>query len=368
MVKLKLIVFVITVLVNFGFTAENRESFFYDNLELKGVAVREPGYHVWGSSPIIGPEGKVHLFCARWPNNIHKSRRTSFGQGWKSHSEVAHYVSDSPEGPFTFVDVVLKGTGRNTWDHRAIHNPTVHKVGEKYYIFYIANKSKQGFPANQRIGLASADSLYGPWERVGKDGLLLSPSEDSNNFTYQSVVGINNPTYLQHPNGKHFLYFKVKRSKAERRQIGVAIADNVEGPYVIHPGTVVDNVTLGMGIEDGYAFTYNNKIYIIATGGFNDIKFHGGILWYSEDGMSFKTPLKGFNSLRHHLGVTDLAPEAMAYYQSLQAAKFERPQVLMVDGVPAYMYAPSGTNPEGGDGTISFVFKIFGIPPKTEAE
>ncbi len=38
-----------------------------DRLEFVGMAVMEPDYHVWGSSPIMGPDGKTHLFVARWP-------------------------------------------------------------------------------------------------------------------------------------------------------------------------------------------------------------------------------------------------------------------------------------------------------------
>ena len=40
---------------------------FESRLEYVGVAVEEPNYHVWGSSPVIGPGGKTHLFVSRWP-------------------------------------------------------------------------------------------------------------------------------------------------------------------------------------------------------------------------------------------------------------------------------------------------------------
>ena len=75
-----------------------------DRLEYVGVAVEEPDYHVWGSSPVIGPEGKTHLFVARWP--LEKTF-----DAWLTHCEIARYVSDSPEGPFVFEDVVVKGSG-----------------------------------------------------------------------------------------------------------------------------------------------------------------------------------------------------------------------------------------------------------------
>ena len=43
-----------------GQEGSNRD--WADRLEYVGVAVEEPGYHVWGSSPVIGPAGKTHLF------------------------------------------------------------------------------------------------------------------------------------------------------------------------------------------------------------------------------------------------------------------------------------------------------------------
>jgi len=28
--------------------------------------VQDPGWHIWGCSPIIGEDGKTHLFVERW--------------------------------------------------------------------------------------------------------------------------------------------------------------------------------------------------------------------------------------------------------------------------------------------------------------
>jgi len=119
-----------------------------DHLEYVGIAVEEPGYHVWGSSPVIGPEGKTHLFVSRWPVKDKFS-------AWITHCEIARYVSDSPEGPFVFQDIVLKGTDMDTWDRKSPHNPNVQKVGEQYVLFHIANAGggKKERVASQRIGV-----------------------------------------------------------------------------------------------------------------------------------------------------------------------------------------------------------------------
>ena len=39
-------------------------------------------------------------------------------------------------------------------------------------------------------------------------------------------------------------------------------------------------------------------------------------------------------------------------------AKFERPQLLLKNGTPDYMYVPSGINFYGDDCTVSYVLKF----------
>ena len=88
---------------------ENNSSWFSKSLEFKGIAVQDDDWQIWGCSPIIGPEGKTHLFVARWPVETGH-------QGWYTDSQVAHYVGETPEGPFKFSDIVLEATGKDTWD------------------------------------------------------------------------------------------------------------------------------------------------------------------------------------------------------------------------------------------------------------
>ena len=47
----------------------SQEKSFADHWEYVGVAVEEPGYVIWGTSPVMDDGGKVHLFVARWPGN-----------------------------------------------------------------------------------------------------------------------------------------------------------------------------------------------------------------------------------------------------------------------------------------------------------
>ena len=339
---------------------------FADNWEFKGTAVSEPGWHVWGSSPIVGPKGKVHLFVSRWP------LKTGH-QGWRSHSQIAHYIGESPEGPFKFSDVALKGTGTDTcdkhapcnpaihkvdtWDKFAPHNGTIHKVKNQYVLLYIGNNNpdRSAHPRNQRIGMATSSSLNGPWKKVGKDGMILAPPNDRAFYNYQAANGVNNPALLQ-KDGKFFLYFKSNDTRKDlkwRPKMGLAIADKVEGPYIQLKTPVTDNNKV---IEDEYAFIYNGKVALLTTDNHGTIEKGGGILWTSADGILFDKFEKGFHRISDYTKV-DHAKKVVTQGPR-DYNKGERPQVLLIDGKPKYLYMSSGTNIYGKHkGSISYVLK-----------
>ncbi len=162
-----------------------------------------------GSSPIKGEDGKIHLFATRWKIE-HK-----FDPGWRSHSEIAHYIADKPEGPFRFLNVVLTGTGKKTWDKCGIHNPAIHKVGDKYALLYISNDNykQPPHPKNQKIGMLIADNLNGPWKKVGKVGCSLSPSANPEHGTNNAGNGVVNPALLLPPKAGYLLYFQSNKAK-----------------------------------------------------------------------------------------------------------------------------------------------------------
>jgi hypothetical protein len=319
---------------------------FADHWEFIGTAVEEPDFTIWGTSPLIGDDGKVHLFVARWPCKL------KVDPGWRSHSEIAHYVGEGPEGPFTFSDVAIKGTGVETWDRYGAHNPAIHKVKEKYVLLYIGNTDHRQppHPSNQCIGMAVSDSPSGPWKRVGKDGKVLAPPVEEKYWNHEAGNGVNNPALLQHPGGGFFLYFK-----SEDAKMGLAIATDLEGPYVQLPFPITANE---QRIEDGYAFMYNGQYALLTTDNHGIIEAGGGLLWTSEDGIHFSDFEQGFRRINEYTEV-DMTKVAVHYGpEGRSYAKLERPQLLLLDGKPAYLYAPSGTNIYGGDCTVSYVFKF----------
>lgn len=320
-----------------------------DQWKFIGEAINEPGYDVWGSSPIRDEQGNVHLFSARWPST------TPFKTAWRYNSEIAHYVSKKPEGPFQFVEIVGKGKNNGEWNSAGFHNPNIKKIDDKYVLVYIANDGAKKHGPSQRIGMLLSDSINGPWVEVPNENEpLLSPPTNSAIWCYNSSLGVNNPSIIKHPNGSYYLYFKAKSETNGAVSMGLAISKNLKGPYHIQPNPITANKAR---IEDGYAFLWKNKICLLTTDNHGILEKGGGLLWVSDDGLKFNAePLSGFHNYQDFY-LKGLIPEgANARYGN--KVKFERPQLLMdANNEPEYLYCPSGIALDGSDGTNSYVLK-----------
>ncbi|TKG95457.1 hypothetical protein EYV94_08420 [Puteibacter caeruleilacunae] len=323
-----------------------------DHWKFQGEAINEPGYDIWGSSPVRDAVGKVHLYVARWKGSI------PFYNAWRYNSEIAHYVGETPEGPFKFSDVVAshENMGGN-WNDVGFHNPNIRKIDNKYVLVYIANNGSKNHGPSQFIGMLLADKPGGPWKAIPNDVTpILQTPKDSTNWCFNSGCGVTNPSILAHPNGKYYLYFKAMngpRGKG-RVKMGVAVAEKLTGPYEIQKEPITAN---DRAIEDGYAFVWRNNICLLTTDNHGILEHGGGLLWKSKDGLQFDAePISGF----HHFGKIYLKgqkPDATIHHYGKEV-KFERPQILMDEkGEPAYLYCPSGAAIDGSDGTNSYVLK-----------
>jgi hypothetical protein len=196
-------------------------------------AFHDPGYFVWCGALVRSDDGKYHLFYSRWPekNGTH---------GWVTSSEVAHAVGQTPFGPFHFVGVALAPRSKKFWDGMVTHNPTVLHLGKTYYMYYTGNdgdgliEDKTNFVHrnNQRIGVATSNSPYGPWKRM--DHPLLDVTHDRN--ALDSVL-VTNPTVARGAHGKFVLLYKAVSQKSPLPQGGPVVilsatADSPLGPFI----------------------------------------------------------------------------------------------------------------------------------------
>jgi hypothetical protein len=273
--------------------------------------------------------------------------------GWINSSEIAHAVADAPEGPYAVRGTVLAPRGPGFWDATTCHNPHIKKVGSRYALFHMGNSNGQ--TDTKRIGLALADSLEGPWQR--SDAPLLQPGPPGAWDDHCTT----NPSLIQHPNGQFWLYYK-SWNTAEydhgqppirgNRKYGLATADLLQGPYRRHPrNPLIDFSGRGQNrqCEDAFVWLQDGKFRIIARdmGVFNQ---EVGLIMESEDGLAWSEPLIAYLPVRAYVEQPP-APKHLTKY-----GRFERPQLLLRDGRPAYLF----TTTQGGkyETASPFLFKI----------
>lgn len=320
-----------------------------------GKAVDDPDYYVWCTSPIMGDDKKVHLFCSRWPKKYEMD-------GWKTHSEIAHYISDKPEGPFRFANIALPANPGAEWNN-SIHNPAISKVGDTYVLLYITFDHRKNSPylegetpspGKMYTCMATSKSLNGPWVKQGEEGMVIFPSKDPANYTYQSW-SLDNPTFLAYK-GKYYIYFKSGRHQLESRY-SYAIANKLEGPYKLGDAPCTDNIDY---IEDATVFVWNKKINLLTTDNFGTHTGVAGrgILWQSDTPTDFKLADASIGFLQTSDYKQNIDFSKAKHLYGANKFKFERPGILMIDEKPTYFYGPSGVNLEGSDHTCSYVMKI----------
>jgi hypothetical protein len=131
---------------------------------------RMEGWFVWcGAAIKVGD--RYHLFASRWPE------ATKFPEGYRTHSEIVRASSAHAEGPYVFEEVVIGRRAAGKWDSGMAHNPAIHRVGDRFVLFYIGADVGSRF---RRIGYATAPAITGPWTRRDEP-LDLGENVDANN-------------------------------------------------------------------------------------------------------------------------------------------------------------------------------------------
>lgn len=133
------------------------------------------------------------------------------------------------------------------FDDRSVFTPEVLAHSGMYYLVYQAIKAPYLNRTKNTVAMAMSDSPHGPWKKLDKPileasdtGEWLGDQDDRFKVKTQGEFDshkVHDPTLLFYKD-KFYLYYKGERkgekNTAGGREIrwGVAIADNVEGPYV----------------------------------------------------------------------------------------------------------------------------------------
>lgn len=302
----------------------------------------DPNFYIWCGSPIKGEDGQYHLFYSRWPKKL------GFN-AWVTHSEVARAVSKSPFGPFHHAEVVLPARGAQFWDGLCTHNPTIHKFGNQYFLYYMGNtgdgKNTPGLNwthrNNQRIGVAVADTLSGPWRRFDAPIIGSTPG-------YFDALCCANPSVVARPAGGFLMVYKAVADKGEMPFGGpvthcVALSDSPTGPFKKQPEPIFQKTGVHFPAEDPFVWVQNGRYFAVVKdfGGHFTGAGQSLALFESGDGLHWqvaKNPL-----------VSGL--EVKLAGGGLQKLKLlERPQLLIENGVPTALYcAYQETNGDTGN-------------------
>ena len=321
------------------------ESSFAARLKPIGRVLELEGYYVWCNSPIEDDSGKIHLFFSRWDS------KKGMG-GWIRGSEIAHAIADSPEGPYTVIETVLAPRA-GYFDSTTCHNPLIKKVDDKYCLFYMGNSN--GKTNTKRIGLATSDTLNGPWKRT--DLPLLDAGETGAWDDHCTT----NPAFIKNKD-EYWLYYKSWNTKdyetatdpliRGNRKYGLAISKKLEGPYIKYAGNPVIDFS-GKGnnrqFEDAFIWHEKKRFNIIARdmGIFNH---ENGLIMQSKNGLKWDEPKIAYYAADKYIQQPP-APSHLKKY-----GRFERPQILFKDGKPAYLFTTS----QGGKYMTAspFIFEI----------
>ena len=296
-----IIFFCITAVISFTTSCKKNDDLpFIDRIQEvpKKSGFKMEGYWVWGGS-IIKVDDAYHLFASRW------LKEREFPLDYRRMSEIVRATSSNITGPYIFREVVIGERDSCYWDGEMAHNPTIHKIGNTYVLFYIGSDfTTPGENPDyllRRVGYARATSITGPWER--SDHPVID-------------VESNNPALLIGENGEVILMYRDSNLR-----IFVATAPDFTGPYTIKN----DNVWPESRLEDFYLFKRCGQYRMICEDNSGEVTGfeRWGVQFFSEDGINWNA-CEDLIVYNHEIQYDDGSV--------LNCVRRERPQLLIEEG------------------------------------
>jgi hypothetical protein len=270
--------------------------------------------------------------------------------GWVFASEVVRAVSDRPDGPFEFQEVVLPARDSGFFDGMATHNPSIQRCGDQWLLFYTGitypfdRPKPEDLPAGgdrvyalawgmKRIGLATAPSPEGPWTRQDAPILETRSGHWDNGIT-------SNPAPCVLPDGSLRLLYKSSHRRGHSGGpfgIGLAGADHWSKPFRRLSDQPVFQFPEGH-VEDPFLWHDAGGFHCIAKDMTGELsgESHAGVWLDSADAVSWTLRGKAYSRC---LRWDDGSVQTMG--------SFERPFLLVEHGRPTCLYAATGGGPGG---------------------
>jgi hypothetical protein len=311
----------------------------------------EEDYFIWCGSCVKGEDGRYHLFASRWRKEL------GFGVHWLFNCEIVRAASPVPEGPYRFEEVVLGRRDRGFFDGMNQHNPHIQYWNGTYYLYYMgttyggpipgpgdAVSSERGTEVwnNKRIGLATSQSVFGPWERSDEPILLPRLGQWDGTVTTNPAVAIL-------ADGRTYMIYKSREYSGSTLQLGVAVAERPSGPFERlsdHP--ILNFSDPDKHVEDPFLWHDGERFHLLikddSKNGSEGLtgEWGAGVYATSTDCLDWK-----------------IHSEPKAYSRTVawddgtvkEMCNLERPYLLFEDGFPTHLFAATGTGTRAWDFT-----------------
>ena len=267
----------------------------FEVFDLKGDLAYEEGVVRRDPSAIIKHDEKYFVWYSRstgevdgFAGDIEREKVFPWDRCDIWYATSLDGITWKEEGP-----AVLRGE-KGEYDDRSVFTTEIMVHNGTYYLCYQTVKSPYNVRVKNQVGLAWADSPYGPWTKSKEP--ILSPAyngvwagTEDNRFKVERKGDfdshkVHDPCIIPY-NNKFYLYYKGEQMGEEitfgGRQIrhGVAIADDPKGPYVKSPYNPISNSG-----HEICVWPYNGGIASLIT---TDGPEKNTIQW-STDGINFE--------------------------------------------------------------------------------
>ena len=167
-----------------------------------------------------------------------------------------------------------------SWEGASVFTPNILVAEGRYWLFYTGTSRpyKRPFNPDSKIGIAVSDSPDGPWERLTTNPALTN-SDNPDDFDSHLI----DDACLIVRDGKYWLYYKGRQlgKSPGQTQMGLAIAEKPEGPYVKHEANPV--------IPGNHeVLVWPQGTGVAAMIGSTGPKQITNSILYAEDGVNFK--------------------------------------------------------------------------------
>lgn len=192
---------------------------YYTRRDPSSVLKVNNKYYVWYSYSLTNGSGKV----SPWDLND------------------LYYATSTDGFHWTEQGAAIQRGAPGSFDHRSAFTTEVFHHNNMFYLVYQASDTQANLNSNNTIAMAYSNSADGPWTKLASP--ILSPSSgksvafDKNAVHDPCIIYFNNKFYMYYKgegNETSICSYNTQIWGTSNKQVkwGVAIADNVTGPYV----------------------------------------------------------------------------------------------------------------------------------------